>query len=161
MVTALLATLALASVSGPPDEITHAMQAWIRGRPVSVQANDAPKPMEVWGLDQPLFKDATTVPTRENPLQIKVAVEFDSAIESLVMHPPFRLEILVYRLAGNKKQIARVVKMEGAVIVSRYRVMPGHGREGGLANRPYLLLNLACKSLEAGPPDKVKPTIGN
>ena len=153
MFSAFVAMLAMAWAGWPaPVERTHAVYITFEGKPLLANADGSPKAIEVWGLESPVFVDAQTVPTPDKPLRFRASMDAADAFDRLVdARKPFDAEFCIYA-EGTGRKLVRVVKLTGATILQRVRVAPGHGREGGLANAPYVGLSVICKTVKAGPP---------
>ncbi len=145
---------------GGSVERTHAMYVSLKGKPLIAKPDGSAEPIEVWTLESPIFVDSQALPTRDKPIRLRASMDAMDAIDRLIgAHTPFDVEIHVYA-EGSGKRIQRVVRLTGASILRQIRVAPGHGREGGLPNKPYIGLELICRTVKAGPPSEVKPTGG-
>lgn len=159
MVTVLLCCLTLALTGWTEDgELTHRAYLWVDGKPLK-RADGKAAPLEVWGLTAPVFVDSSQRPTQASPVSIRFSIDEAERLGQLAESKKrFLIEFHVMEAHKGKLRIRRVVRFDDAAIELFYRVMPGHGREGGLANRPFVGVNLSARSVEAGPPEKVKPT---
>jgi hypothetical protein len=161
MLTLALSIFALALNAWASDaELMHRAYLWVDGKPLKTAEGKA-APLAVWGLTAPIFVESAQRPTPENPISIRFDLaEADRLDQLAASKKPFLIEFQVLEAKEGRLVIRRVVRLHGTKIEAYFKVMPGHGREGGLANRPYVALNLSAQSVEAGPPDRVKPTGG-
>lgn len=161
MLSVVFAVVAIAlNAWASEDELVHRAYLWVDGKSVKVEGGKA-APLAVWGLTAPLFVDRKETPTPANPLSLRFSMDDRDVLERLAASKqPFLLEVHVLGSSKGALAIKRVVRLQDAKIETLFKVMPGHGREGGLANRPYVSLSVSARSVEAGPPDRVKPSGG-